>query len=142
MTSQSENLLWLRVAALRGIEIPERDDAERVPDAPRAANLPILGDRFAVRVSRARHNTGEVALANRLASAPSCQGVIGEIVAPAGEAANDGPRRARIPTMRGYALAPFGWHLGLVESEAERLRARGPTERDGPGPRGWSDPRP
>jgi hypothetical protein len=128
MTSEDENLLWLRVAALRGIEVPKREGTRAVSTVQTAPTAPILGERFAVRISRARLDTGEIERASRLVSAPSCQGVIGEIIAPAAEAANDAPRRSRIPTTRGYTLEPLGWHRGLIEQEGERLR-RAQAER-------------
>jgi hypothetical protein len=101
------NLLWLRVAALRGIQVPKR-----------GARAHVTGDRFQVEVSRVdARRTTEIARVARVVSDPGCRGVVGEIVAGASEV----PRRSRIPTLRGYTTGPLSWHQGLIKREAERL---------------------
>jgi len=110
-----ENLLWLRVAALRGIHVPKR-----------GARAHVTGDRFQVEVSHVdARRTTEIERVARVVSDPSCRGVIGEIVADLDEV----PRRSRIPTIRGYALGPLGWQRGLIRREAERLASLQPGRR-------------
>jgi hypothetical protein len=119
MTEQ--NLLWRRVAALRGIHVPER-----------GARAYVSGERFLVQVSRVdATKTDEIERVGRVVSDPSCQGVIGEIVgSPDGSPDHDEiPRRARIPTLRGYVLAPLGWRGALIEREAARLVDLQPERR-------------
>jgi hypothetical protein len=102
-----ENLLWLRVAALRGIQVPKQ-----------GARAHVSGDRFQVEVSRVdAWRTTEIARVARVVSDPGCRGVIGEIVSELSEIR----RRSRTPTIRGYALGPLDWRRALVEREAERL---------------------
>jgi hypothetical protein len=117
VAKKSENLLWLRVAALRGIHVPER-----------GARAYVSGERFLVQVSRVdARRTEEIERVGRVVSDPSCQGVIGEIVAHRHEV----PRRSRIPTLPGYATAPLGWRRGLIEREASRLARLQPERGSG-----------
>jgi hypothetical protein len=112
-----ENLLWLRVAALRGIQDPKR-----------GGRAHVSGDRFQVEVSRVdARRTTEIARVARVVSDPNCRGVVGEIIAEP----NDVPRRSRIPTMRGYATPSLDWQLGLIQREAERLARLQPDRRSG-----------
>jgi hypothetical protein len=97
---EGDNLLWRRVAALRGIEVPRRGDA------------PIRGDRFQVRISRVRRKTGEIERARDLVSAPTCQGVIGEIFNRVGPA------------------DALGWRRALIQAEGERLARTQPERLD------------
>jgi hypothetical protein len=107
MPLDTENPLWRRVAELRGIHLDEKG---------RKAH--VAGDRFRVQVSRVDARKGaELARVARVVNDPSCQGVIGEIVAARGGLR----RRDRIPTLRGYVTPGLGWHRGLIEREAGRL---------------------
>ncbi|HVU52312.1 MAG TPA: hypothetical protein VHL80_16575, partial [Polyangia bacterium] len=90
------------------------------------ARAHVTGDRFQVQVSRVdARRAREIARVARVVSDPSCRGVVGEIVGELGE----GPRRSRIPTLRGYTIAPLGWRQGLIEREAERLALLQPDRR-------------
>ena len=109
------NLLWLRVAALRGIHVSKR-----------GARAHVTGDRFQVQVARVdARRTTEIARVERVVSDPSCRGVVGEIV----DEPRERQRRSRIPTLQGYATAPLGWRQGLIEREAERLAQLQPHRR-------------
>jgi len=97
---ESEDLLWQRVVAFRGIELPKRGD-----------RLHITGERFEVQVTGARassRGTGRVA---RVEAAPAYRGVVGEIVS------------TRSPA------GPLGWRHGLIATEAERLARLQPERR-------------
>jgi hypothetical protein len=110
MSNKAENLLWLRVAALRGV------------DPGRGARAHVEGDRFQVQVVRKAKPTMAAAGLSRgpiVVNAPGCSGVIGEIVPHQA-------RRSRIPTSRG--LGP-DWRFGLLEREAERLATFQPDRR-------------
>ena len=117
MDLETENLLWLRVAALRGIDLPGR-----------GARAHLSGDRFQIQVARvASPKTAELERVARLVSDPSCQGVVGEIVARRDDApphAPPAPRRRKI-------TSPLGWRGALVEREARRLAGLQPERGDG-----------
>jgi hypothetical protein len=119
---ENENPLWLRVAAFRGIHV-----------SPRGARAYVAGDRFQVQVSRV--DARKAAAIERVAtvvSDPGCQGVIGEIVVARNDVArNDVPTRARVQTLRGYVSSVLGWHVGLIDREAERLAQLQPDRRSG-----------
>jgi hypothetical protein len=117
---ESEDLLWRRVAALRGIALPNL-----------GGRAHILGDRFAVQITRprtARRKT-PVREVGRVSLADSYQGVIGEI------AVGNNPDRAdeaRAGSANDRAQPPptaLGWHRALIEREAERLARLQPERR-------------
>jgi hypothetical protein len=90
------NLLWLRVAALREIQVSKR-----------GARAHVTGDRFQVQVARVdARRTTEIARVERVVNDPSCRGVVGEIVAEIVDEPDERPRRSRIPTLQGYATPP------------------------------------
>jgi len=110
-----QNSLWLRVAALRGLDPSERGERAHV-----------LGERFEVQVARVSgRKTPEVERVSRLMSDPSWRGVIGEIVVERSEP----PRRSRVPTSLGLGTSPLDWRRALVEREAERLAHQQPERR-------------
>lgn len=115
MSLQAGNSLWLRVAALRGIQILERGERAYVE-----------GERFQVQVaSLSGRRAAEVERVSRLVNDPACRGVIGEIVAtPTGP-----ERRTRIPTSRGIGVTSLDWRRALIEREAERLAHQQPDRR-------------
>jgi hypothetical protein len=114
-----EDLLWRRVAALRGIALPSL-----------GGRAHISGDRFAVQVTRprtARRKT-PVREVGRVSLADNCRGVIGEIAVgnrDRGHEAGTGSSndRAEPPPMA------LGWHRALIEREAERLARLQPERR-------------
>jgi hypothetical protein len=110
-----ENLLWTRTAALRALQIPTRGERAHV-----------AGDRFQVQVSGSgTGQTENVRRASRLLLAPSCRGVIGEIVVKRPEPT----RRARIATRPGIGPPVADWRRPLVAQEAERLARLQPERR-------------
>jgi len=128
-TMDSDDSLWRRVAALRGIQLANMGER---------AN--IYGERFQVQVSRVPERKTPVPVANmapvvRLVGDPTCQGVIGEIVLQRDEAPNqaapanlEAGTAANDPT----PTTPLGWRRALIVREAERL-ARVQIERRSPG---------
>jgi hypothetical protein len=115
MPTEGENLLWLRVAALRGIEIPER-----------GARASVEGERFRVQVTRrGAPKSTELSRLSQLVSDPSCRGVIGEIVVERAQP----PRRRRVPTARGLGNPRPDWRIALLEQEAARLARHQPDRR-------------
>jgi hypothetical protein len=113
-----ENLLWQRVAALRGIDVPKRGD--------RAC---ITGERWTVEVARPARSP-HVERAAQRASDPAVRGVVGEIVARpdgAGAGAGGGAGGA-VAAGRPTIATPLGWRRALIEWEGERL-ARSQPER-------------
>jgi hypothetical protein len=140
-----EDLLWRRVAALRGIDLPKRGERAH-----------ISGDRFHVQLAGV-HPTKRPLMdqVSRLAGEAGCRGVIGEIVArPAARARTARVIRAdaipalaerrptqphgwrvevldREPERRRRTTQPLGWRIGLVEREAERLRLSQPDRAEG-----------
>ena len=131
----SDDSLWHRVAALRGIQLAKIGER---------AN--IYGERFQVQVSRAPERKTPVPVANtapvvRLVGDPSCQGVIGEIVlqhdGAEDAATNQTTEEAAAdqqPDTRAIAghlpapTTPLGWRRALIVQEAQRL-ARVQIER-------------
>lgn len=100
-----ENLLWLRVAALRGIQVQKHRE-----------HAHLSGQRFQVEVS-GTVGRKTVERVSRLVSDASCNGVVGEIAVRR----NDSPKRARVPTFLGVGTTPLDWRRALIEREAERL---------------------
>ena len=113
----SDDSLWRRVAALRGIQLTNLGER---------AN--IYGERFQVQVSRTPERKTPIPVAStapvvRLVGDPSCQGVIGEIVLQQDGTANQDAATpdARVAASDPTPTTPLGWRRALIVQEAQRL---------------------
>jgi hypothetical protein len=117
-----EDLLWRRVAALRGIEASKLNERGR-----------LLGERFQIHASRDHEQkTPEAERVFRLVGDASCEGVVGEIALKEARARKSTLAMGVSAKNRGaaHSTTPLGWRRALIVREAERL-ARRQLERRG-----------